>query len=255
MIRKNIKVITIFMLGTISAIGFVFAYQASSKNIRFIKEGWNVKTVDDAVSYLKDSTKCEGLAYKKIGTLKTAAHDKTPDMYEIDPGDGIKRNFYVLEDKGDTLDLIMDRNITTTSIGYNNAKTYFETNGYKTNWKDVIDVKLPTANQLAGKGDIPNFDSSTRSCSNYSFFGVNSTSDSSYRTNYIWLYDYLNGCSSAGCYNDTKTGSSGYWASEECMNDTTRAWMVYSPGRLTSDPKANGYGVRPVITVNKNNLQ
>ena len=61
MIKKNVKVVLVFILGVFCAVGITFAYSVSSKNILINKTGWNVSNVEEALKYLH-SASCPALA-------------------------------------------------------------------------------------------------------------------------------------------------------------------------------------------------
>ena len=131
--------------------------------------------------------------------------------------------------------------------------------GYTTkqSWTNVKNIDLPSAQEIADAGGITNFDVST--ATNWSYFGVNSQSDTSRRTNYVWLYDYVIGCRVNGCntsYEESDTSHAhGYWTKNLIHNDSTSAWDVLKNGSLDYvGITSNSRGVRPVITINKSQL-
>lgn len=63
MIKKNIKVISMFILGVVCALGItISAYSMNGKKVLVKVNGWNVKNLEEAVSYLKDGNQCAGLS-------------------------------------------------------------------------------------------------------------------------------------------------------------------------------------------------
>ncbi len=74
-------------------------------------------------------------------------------------------------------------------------------------------------------------------------------------SNYDWLFDYTNGCTSYGC-NIADASNYGYWTSTAISGTTNRAWCVDRNGYLNSFSVDNAghSGVRPVITILKSNL-
>ena len=93
MIKKNIKVISMFILGVVSALCAAFAYSISSKNILINDSNWNVKNVEDAVSYLKDENSCAGLKPIKlisgnINTVGSIVKIGKEEFYVIGQGTG-----------------------------------------------------------------------------------------------------------------------------------------------------------------------
>ena len=95
MIRKNLKLVLLFVLGVICAVGITFAYSVSSKNILINKTGWNVKNVEEAVSYLKDKNQCNGLYPKPakiisgdVNTVGSVVQIGDEEFYIIGQGTG-----------------------------------------------------------------------------------------------------------------------------------------------------------------------
>jgi type IV pilus assembly protein PilA len=74
-------------------------------------------------------------------------------------------------------------------------------------------------------------------------------------SNYKWLFDYTNGCTSYGC-NIADSSTSGYWTSTAVPSSTSFAWFVCRNGYLygTNVDMDIYFGVRPVITILKANL-
>ncbi len=71
-------------------------------------------------------------------------------------------------------------------------------------------------------------------------------------SNYDWLFDYTNGCTSYGC-NIADASNYGYWTSTAVSGTSYYAWVVIRGGFLSGsnvDIMGN-YGVRPVITISK----
>lgn len=71
-------------------------------------------------------------------------------------------------------------------------------------------------------------------------------------SNYDWLFDYTNGCTSYGC-NIADASNKGYWTSTAGVGTTYGVWLMQSYGILDLDDvniTVDG-GVRPVITINK----
>ena len=156
----------------------------------------------------------------------------------------------------------------STEITYGEEGNYVE---YGSGW--VITPEFPTAIEIANAGGIPDFDVTNSSSHDYSYFGVNSDSDTSKRSSYAWLYDNLNGCSSNGCtVDDTKTdyvtyhntagenGSShtqpsiAYWTSTPGAWSPNYVWFVDYYGRLYNYNANFNQGVRPVISVSSLSL-
>ena len=171
-------------------------------------------------------------------------------------GDNDAKTFYVLETNGDNVSLIMNANIDSngkaitpdnipddkglvawSEDGSNHkdddesaqaitAKAYLSSS--TTNWTKLnqSQIKLPTYEQV------------------YKATG-NKTSEL-----LTWLYDNLNGTT-----NDV-SGVGGYWTASPNNDDTIIAWVVVRSGSIGSDAVSIpiNYGIRPVITISKSNL-
>ena len=86
----------------------------------------------------------------------------------------------------------MEKNLTDESnysrtMSYTDALQFLENNNIDTLWDNVIDVDLPSAQELVVAGGISNFDESN----SYTYYG--DSLDGS--ANYEWLYSYTRGCS------------------------------------------------------------
>ena len=96
MIKKNIKVISVFILGVVCAIGItISAYVVTSKNVLVKSTGWNVKNVEEAVSYLKDEDKCTGMYPKPakvisgdVNTIGSIVQIGDEEFYVVGQGTG-----------------------------------------------------------------------------------------------------------------------------------------------------------------------
>ena len=75
---------------------------------------------------------------------------------------------------------------------------------------------------------------------------------------YGWLYDRTSQtCTKYGCLNDADSAMTGfgYWTSSSRAVNTSYAWRVSFYGNVSySIVSDNGYGVRPVITISKSQL-
>ena len=256
--KKNILflIIGMIIMGGISAI----AYQFSAKDISYTpsNSNWKVSNVKEAI----DDIKMSGTT-KKVCTLKSGDALTIGSMYECDPGDGVKRNFYVLEVRSDSVDLIMDRNITqgsgTTTMTWNNAMKYIDNNNLKSSWKDVNNVDLPKAQAIANA--VGN--SSWKAVDNSSWWCLASHKQDSQSAPfcnteqakaYNWLYDYTRECN--GCsHNLGSTEAYGYWT-RDLISGASNAWNVSRHGALDYNAVSDATydGVRPVITLSKSNL-
>lgn len=192
--------------------------------------------------------------------------------------------WYIFNDNKNraTVDMILDHN-TTATVEWNSEETNVEMKEVKTelnklvsesNWKQ--EARLITADEVAqitGAKDALSWSSDKTYAdtpdgkTNISYFyldgkdgkditwhtKVATTQDAS---NYAWLYNYTKDCTSFGC-NTADSSNFGYWTSTPVFGIPKFAWKVNSDGKLSvSNVGINGsYGVRPVITISKKNME
>ena len=257
------KMILGFILGLVVAGGVgVLAYTITADKIGYSPKdsNWKVTNVSDAIDDIKKNG-----TNKKFCELKSGEALAIGSMYECDPGDGTKRNFYVLKTKSDSVSLIMDRNISEGTMTWNNAMKYIANNNLETSWKYVASVDLPKAQDIADAADNSSWKTVDSGSTWWCFASHKQDMQSAPYCNtsgaqaYNWLYDYTrvcNGCSHS--LSDTNGQPYGYWT-RDAVNETStaRAWNVSRYGYLDVNDasSASGHGVRPVITILKSNIQ
>ncbi len=180
------------------------------------------------------------------------------DRYEIDPGDGVTRTFYVLEVRDNNVSLIMDSNIDNNPVAWITKEDYIQAGGTEENWNNDkrnnngprtalaylqsqtsgwnVEVSMPTGQQIANAGGITEWN------------GSNSTDQYTEKQLPDWLSENL--------YTDSNISLiHGYWTSTPNGLNFRSAWFVDSVSlhRNTVDV-ALYYGVRPVITILKSDL-
>ena len=201
---------------------------------------------------------------KKICELKSGTANSIGSMYECDPGDNVKRNFYILEVRNNEVDLIMQHNITEgsnqTTMTWNDAMKYIKNNNLKTSWDDVMNVDLPSAQAIAnavGRSNWHAGDNSEWWCLETK---QQDTSSSPYcynnTTNTLWLWDYTRECASHHCEHSlSSTEAYGYWT-RDLISNSANAWTMIRNGCLGGNAvsSSTNNGVRLVITVSKNQL-
>ncbi len=251
------KILYIFIGIIIASTFSVFAYSYLAKNISFTPKdkNWNVNNIEDALNSLKEGKN------QKFCRLISGNNMTIGSKYECDPGDGIMRIFYILEIRKNTVELILDRNITqgssVTKYSFNDANHYFLTGVGKdipNAWKNTLNVYLPSAQQIVNV-----IDSSWSSFNGGYTFYFDSSANSSNLSKYAWLYDYTYGCSNYGCHPETSLDEKeayGYWTSSVYLSKAWRAYEVFTQGFVDYDAvdNVNLYGVRPVISISKNNI-
>jgi hypothetical protein len=198
--------------------------------------------------------------------------------------------WYAFNDGGastDTINLILDHN-TTASVVWNSTvsnvsgpnqvmtqlasdtsswagvpiriDSYSVSNGtatYTINYS-TYKARLIKASEIATITGNSSFVEATATNSNSFWLDTNNQTQTAFTTgasNYDWLFDYTNGCTSYGC-SIADASNYGYWTSTAVSGYTYYAWSVYAAGVLNGDSVVNEgiYGVRPVITILKSNL-
>ena len=255
---KNIKLYIGIIIGLVLGSITVYALSLNSKDVSYKNTN-----VSDAIDDLYEKV---ANAMPKFCELKSGNALEIGSMYECDPGDGVKRNFYVLSVNGENgIDLIMDRNITDSTMVYSNAMNYFR-NGdgvtIKNSWINVVDIDLPKAQVIA---DAVNNSSWLASTSTHTWWCFGSGRQdlntepwcsSSTAVTYHWLYDNLSGCSAVGCLNGSDATPVNYWTRDLTINSNpSRAWAVWNRAFLEGELLTSYIGIRPVITVLKGNLK
>ena len=198
-----------------------------------VQEQDNVGSSEECSNLMSNETESSSISCTSTsGTVSYALGTS----YTCDPGDG-PRTFYVLEDNGDSVSLIMNENIGSTvewdesgnnADGPVTALAYLEEQ--TSSW--TVDVSLPTGQQIADA--VGN----TSWTSGGSYISLSSAP---------WLYDNLDG--------ETSTNSYGYWTSTPSSSNSRSAWRVDYRGGLYGNSVDNTRsGVRPVITVSKSQL-
>ena len=162
-----------------------------------------------------------------------------------------------------TVNVILDHN-TTTRVAWNST-------GNNSEMKDVADAlkkdtspwknaaRLITANEVAKITKHPTFDA-TQSGQSWFCLDTNKPDTTNWcskaqgTSEYAWLFDYTDGCTSYGC-NKADSSTQGYWTSTPKKDVSTIAWLVDIYGALRFDYVGfTDRGIRPVITISKSNI-
>lgn len=251
---KKIVIAILFMGIICTGIGVYATIRIQASEIDY-----NGRQLDTVIDDLYNKANSRKNCLYVSGTKGTVG-----SKYLCDPGDGIARYFYILsiDDLNNTVDFIMDRNITQgtskTLYTYTEAIEFLTTGVGKNivdNWKNIINVSLPSAEAIAHATNYTNWTLQTDN--GWFYFESHNTSTPNTLGTYAWLYDYLNDCATSKC-NFSLNGSeaSGYWTKDLCISDMSFAKAVYKTGSLTQDLISDNsrHGVRPVITVSSSQL-
>ena len=165
--------------------------------------------------------------------------------------------WYVFNDKegNATVNVILDHN-TTARVAWNSAVDALKTD--TSTWKNT--ARLITANEVAKITKHPTFDA-TQTGQSWFCFDTNKLDNTNYcakaqgTSDYAWLFDYTNDCTSYGC-NTPDSSTRGYWTSTIKIDGSTDAWRIHRAGFMWCDSVGNikESGVRPVITISKSNI-
>ena len=198
--------------------------------------------------------------------------------------------WYAFNDGGtstDTINLILDHN-TTAKVAWNstgsnvsgptNVMTQLQTD--TSSWAGVptrtdsysvsngkatytinygtYKARLITASEIATITSNSSFVEATALYTSWFYLDSNNKTQTATTTgasNYDWLFDYTNKCTSSGC-NIADASTYGSWTSTAVSGNTDSAWIVYWSGRLSSISVGItvSCGVRPVITLPKSML-
>ena len=195
--------------------------------------------------------------------------------------------WYTFNDGGsstDTINLILDHNTTAVvawnSTGSNvsgptNVMTQLQTdtsawagvptrtdsynvsNGtatYTINYS-TYKARLIKASEIATITGNSSFVEATAPSTSWFYLDSNNKTQTATTTgasNYDWLFDYTNGCTSYGC-NIADASNYGYWTSTAISGGANIAWRMFRVGYLNNGSvgDAGNNGVRPVITISK----
>ena len=258
--KKTIMILVLgIVIGTISS---VLASTLLASNVAYTPKDskWKVNNVGSALDDLYTNAK---VSLNKFCELKSGDALAIGSMYECDPGDGIKRNFYVLEVRNNEVDLIMEQNIAKGAMTWYNAMKYFSDgagSSIKSAWTNVLNIDLPKAQAIANA--VGN--SSWKAAENNDYWWCLETKkqDTTSRPycynntqNTMWLWDYTRECASWKCTHSLDSEwAYGYWTRDVVVNKDW-AWSVLRFSDLCYNyADDTNYGVRPVITVLKSNL-
>ncbi len=164
------------------------------------------------------------------------------------------------EDGGDEV-LTQLKSDTSSWLGVETrSDSYSVDNGWASYTIDYSTYKarLMTAEDIAVITQNSSFDEPNARSIDWFFLDSNTqtqTATTIGTSNYSWLFDYTNGCTSYGC-NIADSSNYGYWTSTAVFGRTDLVWIVSRSGQLfdSNVDTVGNYGVRPVITLSKLNL-
>jgi len=280
-IKNNLKTILAFIIGIVISGGVVYASSILASTINYdnsrsgLKDNNDndVEDVQTAIDVLYDKAiNTSGVTKKVCKYISEGSFGQEEQIgakYECDPGDGVKRNFYILEANNNKVDLIMENNISDTvgtlrTTTWKDAMKFFRTGAgasIKESWTNVIDIDLPKAQAIVDATERTNWLVGENTATWWCFGSKAQDSQSSPYCNsttnapYAWLFNHLTDCTLTGCTTDSGATAYGYWTRDLIYN-TTNAWCVHGRGTLTRNTVTDDtyYGIRPVITVLKSNL-
>ena len=175
--------------------------------------------------------------------------------------------WYTFNDEGEnasTVNMILDHN-TTATVQWNSTGSNGEMKEVATalttdtsTWNNGLNARLITADEIAKITGNMNFNSLTSVSDDWFYLDSNShiqVVTGQGKSNYAWLFDYTDGCTSSGC-NIADSSSYGYWTSSSYVGNSSYAWLVHKVGTLNRNNVdiTPYYGIRPVITISKSIL-
>ena len=258
-----------FILGAVIFSG-IAVYATEELIIASSDVRYKNRTVESSLNELYIKANAKDLGASKICKLIDETYGSFGSIgseYECEVGDNIKYNFYLLADNGNTVELIMDRNITDTlgdtSLNFVNAMMYFKTGSGKNilnQWINILNIDLPRAQSIAdavGYNSWIGADSSKWWClGSHTQDGdaVNTVCNSLTNSAVSWLFNYLAESSQYGGITDNNSVAYRYWT-RDIIGGTNIGWSVNGTGSMRHPfADTNIGGVRPVITVLKTNL-
>ena len=265
-VKNNLKVIVAVFITAI-VVGGIGVY-ATEELLESRKVSYNDTRVDGALNELYQKAagiNLEGRQVCKLICEEYGSYLSVGSKYECEVATGVKKNFYLLAETPTSVKLIMDRNITqgtnTTTMSWNNAMKYIDSNNLKTTWTNVVDIDLPEVQDIVnavGNSSWKAADSGATwwclASGNQDYPSSAPWCDAESSSAYNWLYDYTIGCN--GCTHSLSSPEAyGYWT-RSLIASSSRAWRVAADGFLDYDTfsGSNNNGVRPVITVNRSNI-
>lgn len=118
-------------------------------------------------------------------------------------------------------------------------------------------ARIIKASEIAKITTNNTFNETTSSTSNWFYLDSNTqtqTITTLGASNYKWLFDYTNGCTSYGC-SIADASTYGYWTSTAVASTSVSSWMIHRNGyQYLGTVNGTGIGIRPVITISKSVL-
>ena len=268
---------------------FVYVLKHSNNTISYSVycTGDTINEPDDPVETYATYTNGTAVYFNPVTGTKCASGDAVSTT-------GTKTGcmkWYAFNDGGNTtsmINLILDHN-TTATVAWNNSgynvdgptnvlaqlasdtnswagvpkrtDIYTVSNGtatYNINY-GTYRARLITANEIAKITSNSIFSEETTIFSDWFFLDSNNqtfTASTPGSSNYDWLFDYTNECTTYGC-SFADSSNYGYWTSTAVFNNSLIAWSIDRSGNLSEDAVhlQNASGIRPVITLSKNAIK
>ena len=254
-----------YLDSTTNSVPNVYGYWTSTKDATYLSNVITVRYIGQltygfvysdtycgirpAITILKSQIKvsqattlCEAVTSATTGNVPSGSY-AYGDEYTCDLGDGEERTFFVLEESGDNVLLIMNSNIgsaekvlwcksgSDNSCSGDGALEYLNSSTKLWTKLNQSQITLPTASQIATASGM--------------IFDGESDEDSEGLS--TWLYVNLN----------SDTGPFAYWTLTPVVWDSSFAWVTLFVGSISVDnvDLGEGNGVRPVITIPKSQVK
>ena len=252
------KELEINIKGTYPTSGSVVIKDAIVKSAELKVSGYDINYKAELPTYTKYSN---GTAIYYNPETNTKCSE-TEAVSETGVKSGCMK-WYIFNDNesSSTVNMILDHN-TTATVVYNSSNVNTSMKEVKEAlendtevWDKSINARLITADEIARITGNSWFDSKTATYDKHFYLDSNNqeqAASSSNKSKYSWLFDYTYECINYGCYkSDLQT--LGYWTSTPIFDSINRAWPINRDGSLSRDNYVfdSGYGLRPVVTVEK----
>ena len=190
----------------------------------------------------------QAIYFNPESNISCKATDVEYNIDDLDKGreeetvkSGCMRWYIIDNSNDDTLNLILDHR-TTYSVAYSNIESKLQED--TSTWDSSVSPRLITVEEIINATNLKlDFDG----ISSFRFEQVDD--NNVLQDNFAWLYQ--------GYYtsNNGKT-TFGYWTSTPVNNDSSKYFVVTKDGEVESNPiDYDDYGIRPVITINKDLLK
>ena len=178
--------------------------------------------------------------------------------------------WYAVENSGpnkETVDMILGQNTTNTiALNSTNSNTtplevITQLTSDTNTWINVTNKRLITSDEVAKIIKHSTYKSTEPDNAYIFYFDSKNRTDPNLgagESQYSWLYNKLRQCRIKGCDIEIDSASTGYWTSSKYARDSynVNVVIVSRLGNISTGLAADAfYGIRPVVTINKEFLK